>query len=319
MAQESKRAVLAAFAANLAIAASKFTAAAITGSSAMLSEGIHSVVDTGNQILLLVGMQQSRKRADEQHPFGYGKELYFWTLIAAVMIFAVGGGMSFYEGVIHLLNPRPIVDPTWNYIVIGFALLFEGASWVVAFREFRRSSARRGLIHAMHTSKDPTLITVLLEDSAALIGLLVALAGVTLGYLLDNPQFDGAASIIIGVLLAGVAVILAAESKGLLIGEGVEAETLAEIRRIIEADPAVEKAERLLTMHFGPHDILLNLDVRFRRGLSLTEVTHAISRIEDNICRAHPDVSRIFVEIESLSPGRGRRVRRGAGARLGEA
>lgn len=319
MAQESKRAVFAALAANFAIAASKFTAAAFTGSSAMLSEGIHSLVDTGNQVLLLVGMRQSRKRADAQHPFGYGKELYFWTLIAAVMIFAVGGGMSFYEGVIHLIDPRPIIDPTWNYIVIGAALLFEGTSWVIAYRQFRRSGARRGLIHAVHTSKDPTLITILLEDSAALIGLIVALAGVTLGTLLDNPLFDGAASILIGVLLAGVAVILAAESKGLLVGEAVEPETLAEIRRLIEADPAVDRAARLLTTYFGPHDILLNLDIRFRRGLALGEVTDAISRIEDDIRRSHPDVSRIFVEIEALSPERRGEGRQKATARSGEA
>src|SRR5512143_3805661 len=178
MAGESTRAVLAALAANFGIAISKFVAAAITGSSAMLSEGSHSVVDTGNQGLLLLGMRQSRKAADAQHPFGYGKELYFWTLITAILIFAVGGGMSFYEGVTHLIRPTPLTDATRNYIVIGIALLFEGVSWRIAFREFRNVAKGRGFIRSVHTSKDPTLIAVLLEDSAALIGLLIALGGV---------------------------------------------------------------------------------------------------------------------------------------------
>lgn len=304
MAGESTKAVLVALAANLGIAVSKFVAAGITGSSAMLSEGIHSVVDTGNQGLLLLGMHQSRTPADAQHPFGYGKELYFWTLVTAILIFAVGGGMSFYEGVTHLISPTPLTDATWNYIVIGIALVFEGVSWRIAFREFRKVSKGRGFVRSVHTSKDPTLITVLLEDSAALIGLLIALCGVALGHWFNNPYFDGSASIAIGLLLAGVAAVLAYESKGLLVGEGVHPDKLAAIRAVIEADPSVDEAVHVLTMHFGPEEILLNLDIRFREELSVAEVTEAIDRIEQKICRAHPDVNRIFIEIESLSPKR---------------
>lgn len=203
MAGESRTAVIAALAGNLAIAVSKFVAAGITGSSAMLSEGIHSVVDTGNQGLLLYGLHASRKPPNASHPFGYGKELYFWSLITAVMIFAVGGGMSFYEGIRHLISPSPITDPTWNYVVIGTAIVFESLSWSVAFREFRDSMRDRGFLQTVHASKDPALFTVLLEDSAAIIGLLLALAGVGLGHWLANPYLDGAASVAIGVLLAG--------------------------------------------------------------------------------------------------------------------
>ncbi len=298
---EPKKAVYAALTGNLAIAISKFVAASITGSSAMVSEGIHSLVDTGNQGLLLLGMQRSRRPADESHPFGYGKELYFWTLVTAILIFAVGGGMSFYEGITHLRNPRPLTGATWNYIVIGVALVFEGISWSIAFRGLRAARKGQGFFESIHTSKDPTLITVLLEDSAALIGLLIALAGVGLGHWLDNPYLDGSASIGIGVVLAAVAAYLAYESKGLLVGEAVLPSKLAEIRRIVAQDPAVKELVRALTMHFGPHEILLNLDIRFREGLSLADTAAAIDRIEESIRRHHSDVKRIFIEIKSLS------------------
>lgn len=291
---------MAALAGNLAIAVSKFVAAAITGSSAMLSEGIHSVVDTGNQGLLLFGMHQSRKPPDASHPFGHGKELYFWTLITAIMIFALGGGMSFYEGVRHMINPRPLTDATWNYVVIGIALVFEGISWSVAFREFRRGMRDQSFLATIHASKDPSLFTVLLEDSAAIVGLAIALVGVGLGHWLGNPYLDGGASVAIGVLLAAVAVFLAYESKSLLVGEAMEPEKLANIRSLIEADPAVREAVRVLTMHFGPHEILLNLDIRFCDALSVVEVNNAVDRIERSIRDKHPDVKRIFIEMEAL-------------------
>lgn len=304
MAAESRKAVIAALLGNLAIAISKFVAAAFTGSSAMISEGIHSVVDTGNQGLLLFGMRQSRRMPDATHPFGYGKELYFWTLITAVLIFAVGGGMSFYEGITHILNPVPLTDATWNYVVIAIALLFEGYSWSVAYRAFRRTGRRRGFFKSLHASKDPSLMTVLLEDSAAIIGLVIALLGVALGHWLHNPYLDGSASVAIGILLAAVAVVLAYESKGLLVGEAVLPEKLAAIRSLIEADPAVREAVRALSMHFGPHEILLNLDIRFRDGLSIAELSAAIDRIEEAIRRDHPDIQRIFIEMELLTSKR---------------
>jgi cation diffusion facilitator family transporter len=213
---ESRKAIYAAIGANLAIAATKFTAAAFTGSSAMISEGIHSLVDTGNGGLLLLGIERSQQPADATHPFGYGKELYFWTLIVAIMIFAVGGGISAYEGLLHILNPRPIENPLWNYVVLGLAIVFEGLSFFVAFRAFQAAKGEEAFWRAIHTSKDPTTFTVLFEDAAALLGLIVALAGIYLAHEFDNPYFDGGASIVIGTILAAVAVLLAYETKGLL-------------------------------------------------------------------------------------------------------
>lgn len=303
MAKESKTTIFAALGANLAIAVSKFVAAAFTGSSAMLSEGIHSIVDTGNQGLLLLGLRQSRRPADAAHPFGYGKELYFWTLIVAILIFAVGGGMSFYEGIAHLRHPRPITDPTWNYAVLGAAMLFEGFSWAVALRELLETRGDKSIWEAVHSSKDPTLFTVLLEDSAALLGLIVALVGIYLGQRLDNPYLDGSASIVIGVILAVVAIFLAYESKGLLIGEGADPVVQAAIRSLVASDGDVEEALPPLTMHFGPHEIMLALNVRFRADLSANAVATAVDRLEARIREAHPDIRRIFVEAKAVSGG----------------
>ena len=303
----SKKAIFAAIGANVAIAATKFVAAAFTGSSAMLSEAIHSLVDSGNGLLLLLGIRMSRKPADLSHPFGYGKELYFWTLIVAIMIFAVGGGMSMYEGVIHLTHPTPLQNPLWNYIVLGLAIVFEGYSWSVAVKEFRAAGQGQEVWRAIHTSKDPTLFTVLFEDSAALLGLLVALAGVYLGHQLENPYLDGIASVVIGIILAAVAVLLAYESKGLLVGESADTEAVASIRALTEADPAVERVMPPLTMHLGPHEILLNLEIEFHEALTAGEIEAAIDRIEKNIRSRHPDIKRIFIEAESLS-GSGRQT-----------
>jgi cation diffusion facilitator family transporter len=298
----SKRTIVAAMGANVAIAATKFVAAAFTGSSAMLSEGIHSLVDSGNGLLLLLGLRRSQRPADASHPFGHGKELYFWTLIVAIMIFAVGGGMSMYEGISHLFHPNPLRNPLWNYLVLGLAILFEGYSWTVAVREFRGTQHGQGVWRAIHTSKDPTIFTVLVEDSAALLGLLVALVGVFLGHQLENPYLDGVASMVIGGLLAVVAVLLAYESKGLLVGESAEAAVVAHIRAVTEADPAVEWIMPPLTMHLGPHDVLLNLEIKFREELSAAEIGAAVDRIEQNLRRWDPDIKRIFIEAESLSP-----------------
>src|SRR5919109_2383527 len=228
----SKRTIFAAIGANIAIAATKFVAAAFTGSSAMLSEAIHSLVDSGNGLLLLLGIRMSQKPADLSHPFGYGKELYFWTLIVAIMIFAVGGGMSMYEGITHLTHPTPLHSPLWNYIVLGLAIVFEGYSWSVAVKEFRAAWQGQEVWRAIHTSKDPTLFTVLFEDSAALLGLLVALAGVYLGHQLENPYLDGIASVVIGIILAVVAVLLAFERKGVFVGERADTEAVASIRAL---------------------------------------------------------------------------------------
>jgi len=305
----SKIAVYAAIAGNLAIAISKFVAAVFTGSSAMLSEGVHSLVDTGNGGLLLLGLKRSQRPPDQTHPFGHGKEIYFWTLIVAIMIFAVGGGISFYEGITHIQNPRPLESPIWSYSVLGAAIVFEGITWVIAWREFAKVKGNRGILQTIRESKDPTIYTVVFEDSAALLGLFAALAGVYLTERTGNPIYDGAASIIIGFLLAGVAVYLAKESKGLLIGEGANSQTLAEIRRSAEADEAVESVRRPLTMYFGPHTVLLTMEIQFRPELSAHEIEDAIDRIEKTIRTQYSDIKHILIEAESIT-GRGQAVAR---------
>lgn len=302
MAGTSPRAVYAAIAGNLAIAVSKFVAAAFTGSSAMLAEGVHSLVDTGNGGLILLGIRKSRRPPDETHPFGHGKELYFWTLIVAILIFAVGGGASIFEGIQHLRHPEPVENPAWAYGVLGAGMLFEGWAWSVAYRQFRGEKGRLPLWRAVHVSKDPTVFTVLFEDSAALLGLAVALVAIYLGQVTGNPYYDGGASVVIGLILMGVAVLLAYESKGLLVGEGVDAPTLASIREIAESDPAVVRVVRPLTMHFGPQEVLLTLELEFRRGQSAGEVAAAIERVDLATRQAHPRIKHIFIEAQSLRP-----------------
>jgi cation diffusion facilitator family transporter len=308
MAAESTKVIYAAIAANLAIAVTKFTAAAFTGSSAMLSEGIHSLVDTGNGGLMLLGVRRSRKPADAEHPFGYGKELYFWTLIVAIVIFAVGGGISAYEGILHLLHPVPIDKPLWNYAVLGLAFIFEGYSFLVAFKAFEREKGEDTIWRSIASSKDPTTYTVLFEDSAALLGLVVAFIGVFLADKFDNPHFDGMASVIIGVILGVVAVLLAYESKGLLVGEPVDPETLKKIRRLAESDTRVQGVKNALTMYFGPHTILLAMDLQFRKDLSAAEVEESIDRLEEKIRQHYPDIQHIFIESESLAPRQQRKA-----------
>lgn len=303
--ESSKKTIFAAIGANLAIAITKFIAAAITGSSAMLSEGIHSTVDTTNELLLLLGIHLSKKPPDENHPFGHGQELYFWSLIVAILVFSVGGGMSFYEGISHLLHPSPLEDPMWNYIVLGFAIVFEGYSWSIAWKEFLPQKGKQSVWQAIRASKDPTIFTVLFEDSAAILGLIVAFLGVFFGHLFSNPYLDGIASIVIGVILAVVAVLLAYESRGLLLGESANSSTVASIREIAASDQAVEGVRRVLTMHLGPQEILLNLEIQFNKNLSAEEVAAAVQRLEKIICQKHPDIKNVFIEAQSLTINRG--------------
>ncbi|MEZ4616050.1 MAG: cation diffusion facilitator family transporter [Caldilineaceae bacterium] len=291
-------AVYGAIGANLLVAITKFVAAFFSGSSSMLSEGIHSVVDTGNQLLLLLGIRRSRKPPDEKHPFGYGQELYFWSLIVAILLFGLGGGMSAYEGIAHIMHPSPLEDPLWNYVVLGLAVLFEGTSFAIAFRALRAERRDESIWRAIRNSKDPTTFVVVFEDAAAVLGLATAFVGVYLAHRLDNPYIDGIASIVIGLLLATVAVLLAYESRGLLLGESFDAEKVEQIRALVEADPQVVTAGRPLTMHFGPDDVLLNLDVQFQEGLASTELNTAVDRLEKKIRQAHEEVKRIFIEVE---------------------
>ncbi|MBC7921039.1 MAG: cation transporter [Ferruginibacter sp.] len=301
----SNIAIYGAIGANLAIAVSKFVAASITGSSAMISEGIHSFVDTGNGMLLLLGIRLSKRTADVKHPFGHGKELYFWSLIVAVLIFAVGSGMSFYEGITHLQHPNPLEDPTWNYVVLSLAIVFETISFVIALREFAKvRDKRKSYWQGIQESKDPSVFAIILEDLAALLGLVIALLGVFLGHQLNNPYIDGAASILIGVLLGIVAVILVLKSKALLIGEGADPELLGNIRQLVEADPTVEAADMPMTMHFGPQEVMLALNVKFKANLAVGEVEMGIDRLEEIIRNRHPEVKRIFIEAQSLSAKR---------------
>lgn len=300
MASESRIAIFAAIAGNVAIAVTKLIAAFITGSSAMLSEGIHSLVDTGNGGLLLLGIRMSRKPADANHPFGHGKELYFWSLVVAILIFALGGGMSVYEGVTHLTHPPPVHDPTWNYLVLGFAFVFESGSSFFAYKAFRKEMGDQGVFETIRASKDPTTFTVLFEDTAALLGLVVAFLGIFLGHQFHNPYLDGMASIVIGAILAAVAGFLAYESKGLLIGEGVDPKILKSIRLIAGQDASVEEVKKSLTMHFGPQDVLLALDIRFKKQLQAEEVAVAIDRMEKEIRAQYPEIKHIFIEAKAL-------------------
>ena len=301
MSGSAKKTIYAAMAANFAIAVTKFIAASITGSSAMLSEGIHSVVDTGNELLLLLGLRLSQKPPDDSHPFGYGQELYFWTLIVALFIFAIGGGMSIYEGINHIQHPEPLTDPRWNYGVLGLAVIFEGYSWNVALQEFLASKNEDSFWTAIRASKDPTIFTILFEDTAALIGLVVAFIGVFSGHLLNNVYLDGVASITIGIILCGVAILLAAESKGLLIGEGAKPETVANIREITNNDPAVDNVIKVLTLHFGPQEILLNLEIKFVEDLETEELAVVVERLEKAISSRHPEIQNIFIEAKSIA------------------
>ena len=297
----SKLAIYGAIAANMAIAASKFVAAAFTGSSAMLSEGIHSLVDSCNGLLILHGVRQAEKPADKRHPFGRSKELYFWALIVAVLVFSVGGGMSFYEGIEHLKNPTPLTDPTWNYWVLGLSLVFEGISCFLAFRAFNHERGDKPFLASIRSSKDPAVFAILLEDLAALLGLVIALAGVFFGHLLNRPALDGVASLGIGVLLVSVAIFLIYKTKGLLVGEGVDDETLASLGRIIQTQPSVERAGPPLTTYLGPNDVVLALDVEFINTLTAEEIEQAIDDLQDAVRTQHPEFKRIFVEAKSLS------------------
>jgi len=293
--------VYGAMAANLGIAVVKFAAAAASGSSAMLSEGIHSVIDSGNEVLLLVGIKRSRRPADEEHPYGYGKELYFWSLIVAILLFGIGGGITAYEGVSHLRLPREVRSPTWSYIVLGISGILESASWWVAFREFRTRPHRKGYWNAFFESKDPSVFTVLAEDTAALVGLLIAFLGIFASHRLGLWYADGVASILIGITLAAVATVLIAEGRKLLVGESARTETVKNIRRLAEGDPAVAAVSGPLTMHLGPDEILVNLGLRFREGTPPAEMAAAVDRIDRSIRSTHPRVRHVFIDTRAAA------------------
>jgi cation diffusion facilitator family transporter len=298
MAPEGSRlAVIAAFLANLAIAVAKFVAAALTGSAAMLSESYHSLADTGNQGMLLFGMRQARKPADADHPFGRGKESYFWSFMVAVMLFAGGAVLAVRHGLDALADSHDVENLTPSFVVLGASILIEAVSFTVAFRQFNKTRGGRSMWRAIRSGKDSSIIVVLLEDTAALAGLVVALVGITLVALTDRTVFDGVASLVIGVILGLVAWLLAVETKGLLIGEAANRADRVAIRSRLLAMPEVESVGKLLTMQMGPHDVLVNVEVDLVDGMTDAVVGATIDRAEKEIQAVLPGATNIFVEF----------------------
>jgi cation diffusion facilitator family transporter len=303
----SKTVIYAALAGNLAIALTKFAAAFFTGSSAMLSEGVHSLVDTGNGGLLLYGMHRAARPADRTHPLGHGRELYFWSFIVALLVFALGAGVSLYEGIVHIMAPEPVANVKVNYVVLGLSFLFEGSSWLVALKEFRQQKGKQGWLQAVQSSKDPSVYTVLFEDSAALLGLIVAFAGILAAERLEMPELDGAASIGIGLILGATAIFLARESKGLLIGEPASPDVQKKVLAIAQQDPAVQRANGVLTVHMGPQEIVAGLSIEFEDHLTAPEIEACVERIEALLKKEMPEITRLFVKPQTTGTWEQRR------------
>ncbi len=294
----SKVPVFAALAANAAIAVTKFLAAGVTSSAAMLSEAVHSTVDTLNSVLLLMGLNLSQRPPSEEHPFGHGKELFFWSLIVAVLIFALGGGVSVYQGVMHLLHPKPLEKPMWSFIVLGAAALFEGISFMVALRQFLRGLNGRPFWDALHASKDPSNYTVLAEDGAALCGIVIAALGIGFSVALHTPLYDALASVLIGLLLAAIAVALIRESRGLLIGEGLRPETARAIRAFARQQPSVRSVGAVLSMYIGPDEVLVTMQLSFESGTETDRAAAVIESLEKQVRERYPVIRRLFIDVE---------------------
>jgi cation diffusion facilitator family transporter len=303
---EKPVAVWGAIVANLAIAIAKFVAAAITGSSATFAEGIHSVVDTGNELLLLLGIRRSKQQADALHPFGYGNELYFWSLVVAMLLFAIGGGMSTYEGVRAFLHPAPARDVTWNYVVLGTAFVAEGTSWLIALRSLRRGRKPASLWRHIRASKDPSKFLVVGEDTAALAGLVVALVGTLAGQLTHSHIPDACASIVIGLLLCGMAGFLTLETKDLLIGESARAELIEELTRAIGQGAVVTSLKPPMTMHLGPHQVLVNAELMVSADASVQDLVAHLDRVEAELRARFPQLTRVYVRPSTASAPQGR-------------
>lgn len=295
----SKNAVYAALIGNFLVAITKFVAAALTGSSSMISEGVHSLVDTGNEVLLLYGYYRSSLAPDQRHPLGYGRELYFWSFIVAVLLFALGAGVSIYEGVTHIARPGPVENVGVNYIVLALSFMFEGASWWVALRSFRAAKGPLGYWEAFRKSKDPPSFMVLFEDTAALIGIAIAAAGIFAADRLQMPELDGIASVLIGSVLAITAAILARESKGLLIGERAGEGISASIIAIAESEAGVMGANGALTVHLAPDQIVAALSLEFADHLRTPEIEASVVSLEVRIRAKHPQVVALFVKPQT--------------------
>ncbi|MFL6752722.1 MAG: cation diffusion facilitator family transporter [Sphingomicrobium sp.] len=301
----STRTLVIAFVANLGIAASKFAAAAVTGSSAMLTEGVHSVVDSTNQLLLMWGRHAARRPADEYHPFGYGRELYFWSFVVAVLVFALGAGVSLYEGIIHIAHPEEAVSPIIAYAVLLAAFLLEGWSTLEAFKEFREAKGSLGWFEAIRRSKDPPAFIILLENGAAMAGIVAAAAGVFLAQLTADPFYDGAASVVIGLILGVTALLLAYESKGLLIGEAADPELVQGLRELVSGKPGVVGVGDILTVHSSPDQITAMINVDFDNQMSAGEVEQIVCGVEHEARERWPHVRRLFARPMQGAAGRG--------------
>lgn len=300
MAGSSKKAIYGAIIANTLIAIAKFVASFFTGSSSMLSEGIHSLVDTGNGVLLLFGIKRSKLPPDEEHPFGYGKEIYFWSFVVAILIFALGGGIALYEGILHILKPKPLDNLIWNYSVLGIAILIEGNALRIAMREFNLNRGDKPFMKAIRDSKDTSTVAIVIEDSAAVLGLFIALICVFLGQVTGIPYFDGIGSALIGILLISVSWFFAMECKGLLIGEGLLKSDLQKIHIILSARSKVVEFKAPLSMFLGPNEILLNMDIMFEDNMTTDQIEQEIDEIEKQISKEIPKINRIYIEAETM-------------------
>jgi cation diffusion facilitator family transporter len=297
----NKLVLFAALGANLGIAVAKFVAAAFTGSSAMLTEGFHSVVDSANQLLLLYGHKASRRPPDLVHPMGYGRELYFWSFVVAILIFATGAGLSIYEGLRHIAEPGPIEDATLAYVVLAISLVLEGGSWLTAMREFRSTQGELGWWQAVRRSKDPTTFIVLFEDSAAMFGLVIAALGVFLAHWTGNPSWDGAASIVIGCALAVVAFMLARESKGLLIGERADPRLSDAVRAAFDARGEVTGVQEVVTIHFAPDKVFVAASVDFEDAVAVGAIERLIAETEAQLRREWPQIASVYIKPKAGS------------------
>lgn len=300
---ESRLILFAALAANLGIAIAKFVAAGFTGSSAMLTEGFHSVVDSFNQLLLLYGQKRASRPPDDRHPLGYGRELYFWSFVVAILIFSTGAGLSIYEGIHHIRHPEPIRTPWINYVVLALSLMLEGASWTIAMREFGAAKGELGWWEAVRHSKDPPSFIVLFEDSAAMFGLAVAGIGITLSIVTGDPRWDGAASVVIGLALAGVALALARESKDLLIGEPADPLLEAAIRATLDRRPEVSGVNEITTVHLGPRNIFVGLSVDFEDLVPVGRIEAMIAEAETELRDRWPSIRAIYIKPQAKPGG----------------
>ena len=297
----SRQVVYAALAGNLLVAATKTVAAFWTGSSAMMSEALHSFVDSVNEVLLLYGQYRASRRPDAQHPLGHGRELYFWSFIVALLIFAIGSGVSIYQGIAQLRAPEPLHSPWVNYLVLAFALVFEGGSWALSVKQFRRTAARGRLsfYETFRRSKDPPSFMVLFEDSAALLGIAIAAAGTFAASHFHRPEFDGVASLLIGLVLGGIAMLLARESKSLLIGESASGELAQSIMDIAAKNPAVHRVNGMLTAQLAPDQILVALSLEFADNVRVPELEERVVEIERSIRAQHSEVTALFVKPQT--------------------